>query len=695
MKSLGAYTALLLSAAATIILICSVLFYFSQRAELQREVFEEEHSLLLQSLQQRLEKKADIGVTNAISFALSNEIEGLVRAGDREGLLSYTARIGKTFENSSNFKGIRLQIFGADGRTLIRSWKKDSPSDASPPVASLIEAARRERRALSAFTLDDDGLLLRGTALVGNPDNPAGYIQYIQGVGSISRDFAKEGLFFVQLVEAASASGAAAVRANRALGAYRLASDKWFSDDVVARFAGLDFSHVATQRHFSSNGLFVVSEPVRDKDGKTIGFYLLAEPQAEVLAKLEAATRPARYFLAAMLVGFGITFAITFAVLRRKVLTPLGNIKRFAEDVAAGAWDAKPKGRFYFELAVLKQSLLAMVQELESSQEAVRHKSEETLAEAEKARLAAREAEQAKAQAEQAKAEGILFAVRNLRQVVDAVAQTSGLLAQEIRRSSEGSHEQSRQLDAVAAAMEEMNATVMEIARSSDEGAEAADQARIQAQEGDRRVQDAVGAIDAIRGIALNLSTDMAELGRQASGIGQIVNVISDIADQTNLLALNAAIEAARAGDAGRGFAVVADEVRKLAEKTQSATKEVEASVSAIQASTKLSVDNVQHAVGTIESANALAVESGQSLKEIVRRIEAASGRVQAIALSSNQQAETSEQINRSLERIVGIASEGVALMGDASRAVENLGQQAARLGQIICEMEDGCPGGK
>jgi len=99
--------------------------------------------------------------------------------------------------------------------------------------------------------------------------------------------------------------------------------------------------------------------------------------------------------------------------------------------------------------------------------------------------------------------------------------------------------------------MEEMNATVLEVAKNAAQAADTSNNAKHKALEGAEVVKKVVGGISDAQKQALELKADMTTLGQQAQGIGQIMNVISDIADQTNLLALNAAIEAARAGEAG------------------------------------------------------------------------------------------------------------------------------------------------
>ena len=179
-----------------------------------------------------------------------------------------------------------------------------------------------------------------------------------------------------------------------------------------------------------------------------------------------------------------------------------------------------------------------------------------------------------------------------------------------------------------------MNATVLEVAKNAGQAAEVTAKARQNAQEGSEIVRKLAVTTQEIMTNAKQSLEDMGALGKRAEGIGQVLNVISDIADQTNLLALNAAIEAARAGEAGRGFAVVADEVRKLAEKTMAATKEVGEAIQGIQVDTKKNYDNVEHSVRAIGDASAQAQHSGEALLEIVRLVDQAADQVRSIATS-------------------------------------------------------------
>ena len=235
--------------------------------------------------------------------------------------------------------------------------------------------------------------------------------------------------------------------------------------------------------------------------------------------------------------------------------------------------------------------------------------------------------------------------------------------------------------------MNEMNATVQEVARNASSASSASGDTRKKAEAGARVVEKAVRSIEDVHHISLELKGDMSRLNEHARSIDRIMGVISDIADQTNLL--NAAIEAARAGEAGRGFAVVADEVRKLAEKTMASTHDVGNAIKAIQESTAKSTDSMDNAVAQIEEATHLANESGRALEEIVATADATADQVNAIAAASEEQSAASEEINRSILQCSDMSGQIAEAMAEAARAVSDLAVQAQGLTELIREMKN------
>ncbi|MFZ5428138.1 MAG: methyl-accepting chemotaxis protein [Thermodesulfobacteriota bacterium] len=423
---------------------------------------------------------------------------------------------------------------------------------------------------------------------------------------------------------------------------------------------------------------------------KATGWIVAVTVNAGDIAKATGAVRDASL----MFGGAGIVLVClaVFVILNQMI----GALKRcvdFAGAVAEGDLEHTLKLDRKDELGKLGESLSVMVSRLREMIGTAQRKTAEAEEQTAVARRAVAEAEEACRRAEMAREEGMVDAAGKLEDVVAVVSSASDDLIGEIQSCAGSSDNQSHRIGETATAMEQMNATILEVARNSSEAADTAAKARRKAEEGAGVVGRVVREIGEVEAQARALKDDMDSLGAQAEGIGRIMNVISDIADQTNLLALNAAIEAARAGEAGRGFAVVADEVRKLAEKTMAATKEVGDAISGIQQGTQRNVGNVERSAKTIGEATALAAKSGEALDEIVSLVELAADQVRSIATAAEEQSSASEEITRNVEDINRISLEVSESMRQADRAVSELSGQTQALRSLIGELKSGNAG--
>ena len=410
------------------------------------------------------------------------------------------------------------------------------------------------------------------------------------------------------------------------------------------------------------------------------------EADAFVAQALPRAKRDRLLLLAAsalaLLTSLGFGLLVT-----RNICRPLGKTLAFAQRVAAGDLTATLTVNRRDELGRMADALRVMVLELQKEIALAEERGEEAAAEAERARLAVEEARQAGLRAELSRREGMRQAASRMGQVVERLGSASQELAAQVEQSARGAEEQSRLSMRTAADMERLIASVTGTDAGAASAANTADAARTKALSGAEAVELVTRDVAAVHQRAQVLRDSMDALRARSEDIGRIISVIDDIADQTNLLALNAAIEAARAGDAGRGFAVVADEVRKLAEKTQAATKQVDAAIRGIQQETGGSLEQVELAGKAVDEATVQAKASAGALAEIVDLASRAAGEVRAIAGDARSQAESGRAVSQSVEDMRRISEETSRVMEESARAVSELAQQAHNLSGIVDEI--------
>jgi methyl-accepting chemotaxis protein len=247
-----------------------------------------------------------------------------------------------------------------------------------------------------------------------------------------------------------------------------------------------------------------------------------------------------------------------------------------------------------------------------------------------------------------------------------------------------GAQEQSAQTAEVASAVEQMTSTIVETTRHTAVASESSERAGSAAKEGGQIVLQTVEGMSRIAEVVLKAGMTVKELGNSSDQIGEIVQVIEDIADQTNLLALNAAIEAARAGEQGRGFAVVADEVRKLAEITTKETKEIGEMIRKIQADTGGAVESMELGVEEVEKGKHLADRAGDSLDIIIKGSIEVVDLVTQVAAASEQQSSTVTEISRSIDGINSVTQESASVTQQIARAAESLNMLTSDLQELV-----------
>lgn len=277
-------------------------------------------------------------------------------------------------------------------------------------------------------------------------------------------------------------------------------------------------------------------------------------------------------------------------------------------------------------------------------------------------------------------------ALSDVANAVDATASASNQISSSSEEMAAGAQEQSSQTTEVAGAVEQMTRTIIGTTKSAASVAEAAKNTNKIARDGGIIVLETIEGMNQIAEVVKKSADTVQTLGKSSNQIGEIVQVINDIADQTNLLALNAAIEAARAGEQGRGFAVVADEVRKLAERTTKATKEIGIMISTIQKDTSEAVESMYKGTAEVEKGKTAASKAGDALKSIISGTEGLLDMVKQVAATTEEQSGAAEQISRNIEGINNVTHETAQGIQQIAHASEDLSNLTVKLQELISQ---------
>lgn len=243
-----------------------------------------------------------------------------------------------------------------------------------------------------------------------------------------------------------------------------------------------------------------------------------------------------------------------------------------------------------------------------------------------------------------------------------------------------GASKQAQEVLAATTSVQRMSEEIGRVSGNAENAAAAAQRTQASAQQGSDSVQNVVVGMESLRALVQAGAKKIKALGDRSMEINSIVGTITKISEQTNMLALNAAIEAARAGEQGRGFSVVADEVRKLAERTATATQEIEKLVRNIQIETTESVQAIERQTHVVEEEGRAVAEAGNALTRIQDTSSQSSALVTDIAGIARSQVQGAQQVVGTMQRISLIAQETEGTAQGSLTIAQELGELSEQL---------------
>jgi len=698
-KSIKLKFFMLIVPVSVIILVLVFIFSIYKKQSLVDMEVKKAQKALIFNLEQKLDKKLDVGLTNAVSLTTNLVLIEALKQNDREKAAKVIKSIGLQYKNNTNFKGIKVHIHDNQLKSFLRSWKIDKYGD-DLSFRTNIKSVQDTKKAKVLFELGKSGLFIRGIVPIIENNKLLGSLEFMQGVGSVSRDFEKENKNYIMLLTPKALQIAKGAVANKKVDKYVVLNNKYFSQKTVDFAKSINFENMFKTGYDINDKYFSTFSTIKNSQGDIIAYNIVGQPKTFIDKKISNLNELVYTFLAVMVfIVILINIVVTLGM-KNIILKPLDKLhsgmddffgfinreKQTVDTIDVKSMDEigqmvqaindnieKTKITFDKNNLVL-QNTIQVVNSVKSGILTDRITQKTTDPELEKLTtlinqmleelnnnigkdinkilnvldIFSKDDYTANIEAPSGKIEHAIIGLRKKLNDMLLGNKRLGLIllqnADELTTSVDTLYNASNK---EAATLEETAAIIGEIAQNLKITTNDANKMLILAKESNS---------SAIQGKELSTKTSIAmdDINEKVTTIHDAISVIDQIAFQTNILSLNAAVEAATAGEAGKGFAVVAQEVRNLATRSAEAASEIKSIVEA--------------ATSKANEGKAISFKLSESFQTLDDKISQTTALVQNVTETSNNQLKVVQQLDEDMSSIDSSSQQNASVAGIANQ---------------------------